>query len=148
MSTGGIISQAVAKRWVEQTLASYRTPLMVHAAGDEDPFRNPVAHTVRQNLTTLTQQLLGAMDQTAVASALDAIVRLRAVQDFSAAEAVGFVFDLRSLVREASSPIAASLDQRIDQLALMAFDIYMNCRQQIFELRAREIRLQAQRDDN
>lgn len=148
MSTGGIISQAVAKRWVEQTLASCRTPLMVHAASDEDPFRNPVAHTVRQNLTTLTQQLLGAMDQTAVASALDAIVRLRAVQDFSAAEAVGFVFDLRSLVREASSPIAASLDQRIDQLALMAFDIYMNCRQQIFELRAREIRLQAQRDDN
>lgn len=149
---GKATTEALARRWIQRVLASYGGPAMAQVASgsgpDIDPFRNPVAHTLRESLTTLARELTGAMDQAAVAAALDAVVRLRAVQDFSPAEAVGFVFELRSLVREECGAVDALLDTRIDAridaLALMAFNKYMNCREQIFELRAKELRLQAQ----
>lgn len=141
MSVAEETSEVLAKRWFERTAASYRGPTI---AGDEDPFRNPVAHTLRESLTTLARELTGAMNEASVAPALDAVVRLRAVQDFSPAEAVSFVFELRSLLREEGCPGSELMETRIDELALMAFDTYMKCREQIFELRAKELRLQAQ----
>lgn len=144
MSAAGESSEALAKRWFERVLASYRGPMSTRATSDEDPFLNPVAHTLREGLAKLARELTGAMDEAAVAPALDAVVRLRAVQDFSPAEAVGFVFELRSLLREEGGPVSELMDARVDELALMAFNKYMDCREQIFELRAKELRLQAQ----
>lgn len=144
MSAARELSEALANRWFERTIASYRGPVTTRATSDDDPFLNPIAHTLRENLSTLARELTGAMDEAAVAPALDAVVRLRAVQDFNPAEAVGFVFELRSLLREDGAAVSELMDTRIDELALMAFNQYMNCREQIFELRAKELRMQAQ----
>lgn len=135
MSAGDIV-----ERWVERTMASYPAEMLPFLSSEKDPFRNPVGHALRENLATLAAELLGTMNRQAIAPALDALIRLRAVQSFSPAEAVRFVFDLRSVVQEASGAIPESLQSRIDELALMAFDQYMKCREQIFELRAREPR--------
>jgi hypothetical protein len=50
-------------------------------------------------LPVLTAELLGEMDQARVAGALESIVRIRAVQNFSASESVGFVFLLKGILR-------------------------------------------------
>ena len=134
----------IVERWVERTIASYPAEMLPFLSGEQDPFRNPVGHTLRENLATLVHELLGTMDKQAIAPALDAIIRLRAVQSFSPAEAVRFVFELRTAVRETSSAVPESFQNRIDELALMAFDQFMTCREQIFELRARELKLHAQ----
>jgi hypothetical protein len=136
--------QAILQRWIERTLKSYPDGMAGFLGEERDPFRNPVGHTLRENLTTLLQELMGTMDQKRVAPALDALVRMRAVQNFSPAEAVRFVFGLRQAVFEVSGAVPDSLATRIDELALMAFDQYMSCREQIFELRAKEIRRRAQ----
>jgi hypothetical protein len=80
---------------------------------------------------------------------LDGIIRIRAVQDFSPAEAVDFVFLLKLVTREV---IRAELrnerlvlellgfESRIDKLGLLAFTIYVQCREKIFELRANELK--------
>jgi hypothetical protein len=133
----------IVERWVERTIESYPAEMLSFLSSKQDPFRNPVGHTLRENLATLVHELLGAMDKEAIAPALDALIRLRAVQNFTPGEAVRFVFELRTAVREASGAVPESLQSRIDELALMAFDRYMSCREQIFELRAREFRFRA-----
>ncbi len=136
---------AIVERWVERTMKSYPAQTLPFLSGEQDPFRNPVGHTLRENLATLVQELMGTMDKGAIAQALDPLVRLRAVQNFSPADAVRFVFGLRDAAFDISGAVPDSLESRIDEMALMAFDQYMSCREQIFELRAKELRLRAQR---
>jgi hypothetical protein len=81
------------------------------------------------------------------APALDQIIRIRAIQNFSPSQAVAFVFFLKTVIREAleedikQSGIKEELlviETRIDQLALLAFDQYMVCREKLYDLKANE----------
>ena len=138
------VDEAIAERWSERTLASYPAEMLSFLSGDQDPFRNPVGHTLRKNLAALVHELLGKMDKNRIADSLDALVRMRAVQNFSPADAVRFIFELRAVIRDVSGAVEESLQNRIDELALMAFDQYSACREQIFELRKKELRFRAQ----
>jgi hypothetical protein len=140
----GTIAEIVAERWIERTLASY--PAEVHSllSGEQDPFRNPAGHAIKESLTTLARELLGEMNEKAIATALDALVRLRAVQDFRPSEALRFIFDLRDVVAEVAGSLPQVLERRIDELALIAFDQYMACRDQIAGLREKELRFRMQ----
>ena len=134
------VDEAIVERWVERTLASYPAETLPFLSGEQDPFRNPVGHNLRKNLSTLAHEVLGTMDKHRIAEALDALVRMRAVQKFGPADAVSFVFGLRAVMQESSGTVSESMQSRIDELALMAFDQYMSCREQLFELRVNELR--------
>lgn len=137
MSTRG----PILEQWIAHTIQSYPSAAVAFLSGESDPFRNPVGHTVRQSLTILFDQLHGEMDPGCIAPALDAIIRLRAVQDLTASQAVGFVFLLKPILRElAPEHDPVWFGERIDRLALMAFDKYMQCREQLAEIRLRESR--------
>ena len=90
-------------------------------------------------------------DVAQAASALERINKIRAVQDFSASEAVAFVFFLKSAVRNVLSRELAeghltgellALESKIDDMALLAFDGYMQCREKLFQIRCDSIRRQ------
>jgi hypothetical protein len=72
---------------------------------------------------------------------------VRAVQDFEPSAAVSFVFDLKGLLREFAGKGGDGslevLDQRIERLGMCAFDVYMRCREEMWKIRAREIRNQS-----
>jgi hypothetical protein len=79
----------------------------------------------------------------------DDIVRLRAVQDLLPSQALAFLFSLKGIIREELraeiagqdlSDALLSLESRIDSLALSAFDIFMQCREKIYEIRANELK--------
>jgi hypothetical protein len=144
MSVSGAIAEIVAERWIERTLESYPAQTLPLLSGEQDPFRNPAGHAIRESLTTLACELMGAMDKSAIAPALDGMVRLRAVQDFRPSEALRFIFDLRDVVAEVTGEAPHALDSSIDELALMAFDHYMACRDQIAGLREKELRFRMQ----
>ncbi len=133
----------IVEEWLQRTIRTY--PQSTFASKDRDPFRNPVRNTLSEGLTTLFDQLVAPTDPAAVAEALDRIIRLRAVQNFSAGEAVAFIFLLKGVLRdefagECSLTVEelAALEDRIDELVLLAFDIFMKCREQIYRIRAKE----------
>lgn len=133
--------QAILEQWFEQTIGTYSTESTGFLATTKDQFRNPVGHTLRENLTILLRQLLGDMDLALMQSALESIIRIRAVQDLTASQAAGFVFLLRPILREGMPENeAVLLNSRTDQLALMAFEEYVRCRERLADIRVRESR--------
>lgn len=133
------LAHDIAEKWMERMILSAQELSAALRVTQPDPFRNPVGYTIRRSLTQLVEQLLGDMDAHAIDAALDAIVRIRAVQDVTLSQALGFVIQLRSVLQELpETPDLVRMDSRIDQLAQAAFDKYMQCREQIVLARIHE----------
>ena len=92
--------RVIAERWMEAILRTYPSQSAPFMFREKDPFRNPVGHALREGVRVLTDELFGALDAHRIAPALESIVQIRAVQDFSAREAVVFVFLLKKVIRE------------------------------------------------
>lgn len=138
--------EKVLDRWFEAVLATYPSDTARFLASGADPFANPVGQTVRVGLGRLYDRFATDVPDSELASAIDGIVRIRAVQEFTPSAAVGFVYTLRRILREELADAAldpsgqAALENGVDRLALVAFDVYMQCREKIFEIRVREIK--------
>ena len=139
--------EAVARRWVEDVLATYADEAAAAFNRQKDPFANPVGHSLRVGTAEILQVLLDEGDTEETRRPLQEIVKIRAIQDYSAREAVAFVFRLKGAVRTelgkaANGPrLAAELiefDDKVDRVALVAFDVYVRCREQVYQLRVNE----------
>ena len=131
-------AQPIVEEWFARTVESYPAPSQHFLACEADPFRNPVGHALRRAMTVLVSELQAEMKEAPVRAALDSILQIRAVQDLSPSEAVGFVFLLRPILLAPGASRPAMLEARIDRLALMAFDSYMSFRERVAAVRAQE----------
>ena len=133
--------EAIAEAWLERILRTYPSQASQFMKNEKDAFRNPVGHAFREALPILLDELLLGMDKDRILPALDAVIRIRAVQAFTASQAVAFIFQLKDILR-GSCPDAdlGQLYGRIDELALMAFDIFQQCREKVCQSRVEETR--------
>lgn len=138
----------IVKAWFEFVVDTYPEDTSKFLKRQKDPFANPVGSTTMDGLTGLFDEIIGTMNAGSVTALLDPIIRIRAVQSFTPSDAVGFTFALKKIVRDCISKDMngdisvlddlMSLDQKIDVMGLAAFDIYMKCREQIYNIRATE----------
>lgn len=145
----------IRKRWLNLIIETYPADSHRFFKEQKDPFANPVGTTVSREVESLYHELLHGMDAERLDSSLDAIVRIRAIQDFTPAKAMAFIFLLKKVLREEfdreikGSPAAfqemLTLESRLDEMALRGFDLYMKCREQVYEIRAREAKNQVSR---
>lgn len=137
---------AILDRWLQTALETYPPDTARFLTAVADPFGNPVGATLRTGLAALYDALAAAAPAPEFAAAVDGIVRIRAVQELTPSAAVGFVHALRGILREElagaglAEPDRAALDAGVDRMALAAFDVYMQCREKLFEIRVRELR--------
>jgi hypothetical protein len=133
-------------RWRGFVLDSYPEESARFFRKEKDRFKNPVGQSIHRATETLFDGALLERNAEGVPEALESLVRIRAVQDFSPSEAVAFVFLLKRAVREVLAgapeerPLEAALselDARVDALALAAFETYTRCREELFEIRLR-----------
>lgn len=137
--------KAISGRWLDIVVNSYPADTAQFLKSQKDLFANPVGQTTAKGLDALVDEVVtGDMDPIAAAAALDPIIRIRAVQDFTPSKAVAFILSLKTIVRDilgkelkdsAHGTDLADLDRRIDELCLIGFDIYMRCREQVFQLK-------------
>ncbi len=141
----------IVERWGDAVLSAYPPDSAVIFRAQKDPFANPLGHSVREGTRGVLGAMLNDMDQEELRSHLDEIIRVRAVQQLTPAEALSFVFSLRSIVREVIPEMEADpryredlaeLDRRIDEVALSAFEIYAARREEVSELRINEVKRQ------
>ena len=140
---------AILQRWLNLITDTYPTEASAFLKG-KDRFSNPVGYTISQETNALYEELLqGRVDSDKTSTSLDGIIRIRAIQDFSPHEAVSFVFLLKkAMIEELGSEIEKEQSFRewldfepgIDKLASLAFDKYVECREEICQLRVKEVK--------
>jgi len=139
----------IVGQWFDSVVNTYQLDTSRFLKSQKDAFANPVGNSLSQGLKAVFDEMTDRMDSATVISFLDPIIRIRALQDFSASKAVGFVFFLKKIVREQSKRNSEDealqkdmllFESKIDELALIAFDIYMQCREKIYEIKANEVK--------
>ena len=139
--------QEILKRWFQVAVDSYPADTVRFIKNQKDPFANPVGHTTYQSLDALVDALISGAGRDVMTLALDPILRIRAVQSFTPSKATAFVFSLKQILRQhlqgdGRDADMNDLDRQIDEMAMAAFDIYVTCREKIYELKATESRNQ------
>lgn len=142
----------IIKRWFEATIQTYAPDTARFYRAQKDRFANPVGNITAEGLAFLLDQLLGDFDPDAVRTHLDSIIRIRAAQDFTPSRATGFVLFLKTVLRDCLADQLKgddmvmellAFDSKIDRLCLLGFDIYMACKEKLYEISANDMRSQA-----
>lgn len=142
--------KAIISEWFDRVVDTYPSDTARMIKTQKDPFENPVGSATLTGLRGLLDLLLnrkvfGEKEAPAINQFLDPIIRIRAVQAFTPAHATGFVFALKEIIRKHATDqndakALFNLDANIDKMALSAFDIYMRCRETLYEIKANETR--------
>ncbi|NLZ18114.1 MAG: hypothetical protein GX087_10340 [Desulfobulbaceae bacterium] len=133
--------------WTERTLGTYSAPGFFKKS--LDPFANPVGVQIRSGLAALFELLRDQAEPAAFVGPLDQVIRIRAVQDFTASQAVVPFLELKWVVKEV---LAQELQRRlladqlnefecaVERMALVGFDLYCQCREQLYRNRIQELK--------
>lgn len=138
---------SILERWFDLILETYPAGASKSLKREKDRFVNPVGYAISREIRTLYDGLMQGINTDQLSSSLNNIIRIRSVQDFPPSRAIGFIFLLKRAIREVlerriqeKQVLGEWLEfqTRIDQLTLLAFDIYMECREKICEIRVNE----------
>ena len=139
--------EKIVSQWVDYTLSSYKSSTFFKKGTDK--FANPVGGNTREALSELYRLLTKNADPKEFIAPLDQIMRIRSIQDFSASEAVAPIHAVKHITREILAKdserkqcIADLYDFEfaVDMAVLAAFDLYMQCREQLYKVRIKEIK--------
>ncbi len=134
-------------RWLDYALSTYPSKAKQFFSKQSDPFQNPVGNVLKNELRDIFDELIQDKASDKLAQHVDAIVRVRAVQDFSPSSVTMIFWKLKDIVDEELGvdelPRELYLEvkefyKRVDQLCFLAFDVFMQCREKIWELKTKE----------
>lgn len=141
---------AILKRWFDVIMETYPTEAAGFLTGQKDRFTGPLGYTIHEGIDVLIDGLINEVSFEELAPSLESIIKVRAVQDFTPSEAVAFIFQLKIIVREElqkkgkahgaiDAATLSTFESRIDTLALISFDIYIESREKIYDLKVKEV---------
>jgi len=139
----------ILKRWFDMILETYPPDTSGFLKHEKNQFANPVGNTILLEIEDIYEELLRGRDSEKLSHFLDRIIKIRAIQDFSPARAVAFIFHLKNVIREElggeirNDQLFEELlefEYQIDKLALLAFNTYMKCREKVYEIRVAEVK--------
>ncbi|MFH2122889.1 MAG: RsbRD N-terminal domain-containing protein [Pseudomonadota bacterium] len=139
--------EKIVDRWVDYTLSTYESSSFFKK--EKDKFANPVGGNIREALNSLFGLLAGNADPKEFVAPLEQVMRIRAIQEFAASVAVGPIHAVKHITREilAKDKERCHLVQElydfefaVDLAVLAAFDLYMQCRERLYQVRIQEIK--------
>lgn len=136
----------ILRRWYDTILNTYPAEAASFLRKNRDRFENPVGQRIIEGIEGLLDELLGDFDEERVKYFADRILRIRAVQDFRPSVATGYVLALKRALREVLEdelapellPEYLDLLEKIDEIGLYSFDVYMACRERLYHLKVEE----------
>ncbi len=139
----------ITNRWITALIETYPADAADFLKNRKNQFANPVGYTIAQEADAIVKGLAEGADLNELSGSLDKIIRIRAVQDFKPSDALSFVYMLKGIVRDClkkkmkNSGLKAELeefDSFVDSLGLLAFDIYVGCKEQLYQIRVDEVK--------
>ncbi len=146
----------ILNKWFDLLANNYPAETQKLLKSNKGQFKNPVGHNFKSGLDGILDELINGMDAEKLNSHLDKIIRIQAVQDIKPEQALSFLFVLKKIIREegliklqkngvANNGAAAveeilEFESKIDEIALMAFNIYLQCKSAVYEIRLDEVK--------
>lgn len=133
--------------WIERTLDSYSSSGFFKRSRDQ--FANPIGFNIRDGLTKIFDLIIQEAAMEEFTAPMDQVIRIRAIQDFSPSQAIAPFLELKWVIRQVLADDKkllhekidiANLECEIDKVALAAFDIYTRCREQLYQVRIKELK--------
>jgi len=132
----------IVDKWIQCVQETYPAETVKFFRHQRNRFANPLGAAISETMGPLFDELLNGNNPQNISSLLDRIIRIRAVQEFLPSGAVTVVFLLKKVIRdELKKDIEKDglikdlleFESRIDYCVLLAFDVYMKCRETIWE---------------
>jgi hypothetical protein len=140
---------SLTDRWLQRLFESYPPETAIFLKKDKDRFDNPVGFQTAQGLARIFDTLVQEVDRDRVLAAMDEVIRIRALQNFSPSQALAFIFLLKNVIREELaqelkegrfSQELVEVESRIDGMALLGFEAYTQRREKLCEIRVTEVK--------
>jgi hypothetical protein len=145
---------SIVSKWIKLIIDSYSIESSKFFNMEKNRFSNPVGNIISTNATSIFNEIIGSRDFEKISLLLTDIIKIRAIQDFSPSEAVGIVFLLKKIIREELNKEInqekildeiIELEFVIDKTALIAFDLYMESREKVFQIRLNDAKYKLQK---
>lgn len=143
---------AMEKRWIDTVHGTYPFDTIGFLRTRKDRFANPVGFRTEEAAKTLMDVMFSANpDESVVSAAVEEIVRVRAIQDFSPEMAVGVFYAMKEILRDTVRehgnaaellPALLAMESRIDAVVLLAFGAYARSRETLHRLKVEEYKRQ------
>ena len=142
---------SIIDSWIQLIIETYPSKTSNFLKSQKDRFSNPVGYTISNSAEKIFEEIVNSRNIEKIKAVLNDIIKIRAVQDFSPSEAVGFIFSLKKVVRkELGQEVIQGniltelfeIESYIDDLALIAFNLFSDAREKIFNIRLSEIKSQ------
>ncbi len=138
----------ILNEWLTAILDTYPDDTATFLKDEKDVFANPVGHTIAANAANILEGLIRGEDANAQSVHIERIIRIRAVQHFTAVQAVSFINSLKTvIIDQLKSDISRhglwdeweELQATVDNLTLLASNIYAKMQERIEHIRMKEI---------
>jgi hypothetical protein len=139
--------EAILQGWLCGIFDSYSPETGSFLLDRGDRFANPVGYAISSSAGQLLDALIRGDDPVTLHGHLETIIKIRAVQDFTSSEAVGFMHDLKAVIRSQVMGGATKyglldelneLEIKIDYLGYTSAELYTKIKTQIRELALNE----------
>jgi hypothetical protein len=142
---------SIVDNWVQLIVETYPSKTSSFLKSQKDRFSNPVGYTISDSAGKIFEGIINQNDIEKVKASLFDLIKIRAVQNFSPSEATGFIFFLKDVIRkELEQEVIEGnvlselidIESYIDNVGLAAFDVYMDAREKLFNIRISEVKSQ------
>lgn len=136
--------KAIVNKSFELTIATYPEESQSFLKDSSRQFTNPIGYNLYQSIEQIVEKIINNEPIESFLPPLEEIIKIRAVQDFTPSQAVGFIFLIKKafqdeLEKEIEPIQILDFLSRIDSLSLIAFDIFMKYREKIYDLKSKEL---------
>ena len=137
----------IVKKWVDHIFAEFPSESLRFLNKKSDRFANPLGHNFTSGVSELCRAL-GSDEEIDILPTLEQLMKLRAVQkEHTPSESLKFMFEVKKIFREEcrkewDSELEKQWPEfaaRVDRLALQGFDLYMESRERLFNVRLSEL---------
>lgn len=139
----------ILESWLGLVFDSYVPQTARFLKAQKDRFANPIAYQLNRGLTGILEVILLNKEPDQAVAEFDEVLKLKSLQDASPSRAMAFIFVLKGILREQfaqelNDPDLAAemieLESRLDGLALLGFDAYMERREKLCEVKISEVK--------
>jgi hypothetical protein len=139
----------IVDRWIKLLYDSYPPETAVFLKKEKNNFDNPIGYGISRGLDEIFGALVQELEAEQILTALDEVIRIRALQSCPPSQALAFIFLLKNVVREELAEELEKenlmedlqeLDSRIDGLSLLGFDVYTRRREKLQDMRINEVK--------